>query len=111
MFSVYLWDSEGMTQRNKNIIERIKGRAAGTPYIAGGDWNNTPEELSQEWPDARLVQGEGPTMRQPNSHKVIDFFVPPCPPTGSSRMCGSTMPTRATPRSPVYVDIPTKGCN
>ena len=49
VISVYLWTSEGLTQRNREIISTALGeaRAHGGPWVILGDFNLTPEELRQ----------------------------------------------------------------
>ena len=48
-YSVYLYPSEGLTERNnlllKDLAEHIRGH--GKAWIAEGDWNNEPQVLNE----------------------------------------------------------------
>ena len=67
IISIYLWTSEGLTERNLALLHRLKllVRTLKGPWIVGGDWNVEPELLqSSGW--ARYLKGqifatEGPT--------------------------------------------------
>ena len=47
VISVYLWPSEGLTQRNRELVTTAlgEGKAYGGPWIILGDYNVTPEEM------------------------------------------------------------------
>ena len=53
-YSVYLYPSEGMTERNREILDKLGQHAAahGKVWVAGGDWNMDPESLcTSRWPE------------------------------------------------------------
>ena len=83
LISVYLWNTEGMTQRNIDILHAA-GRAIlqhGGPWTIGGDFNNTPEHLKfvmEAW--LKIIGGEvcapgNITCKSINGGRTIDFYI------------------------------------
>ena len=80
LLSVYLWHTEGLTERNWRILHAAGECVAqfGGPWIIGGDFNMTPAELqgAQEW--LKKIGGEIRAPEAPtctNGNRVIDFIV------------------------------------
>ena len=77
LVSVYLWTSEGLSQRNMDLLQCLAGvlsRLRG-PWLVGGDFNLTPDMLrASGW--LSLVNG---TVHAPGvatcKGREIDFFV------------------------------------
>ena len=83
--SPYLWHSEGVTHRNLELLQAAGDLVVGHggPWLMGGDFNMTPEELTSDeaaraWLDkigGRIVAPKSPTCRSPDGGRVIDFFI------------------------------------
>ena len=81
--SVYLWDSEGMTLRNRAILEKagLQARAFQGPWIIAGDFNMTPEELEDEAGDlvrrigGVVVRPAVPTCKSASGGRTIDYCI------------------------------------
>ena len=83
IISIYLFDSEGLTQRNRAILSRAGEiiRKHGGPWIIGGDFNCTPQDLQGEmgsW--LKQIGGEirapgNLTCRTATGGRTIDFFI------------------------------------
>ena len=83
MISVYLWDGEGLTDRNRAILfavgEAIKRH--GGPWLIGGDFNTTPGDVVEsmkEW--LKTIGGKvcatvDITCRSQSGGRTIDFFI------------------------------------
>ena len=82
VLSIYLFESEGLSDRNVNLIEKA-GQAVvthGGPWVIGGDFNLTPAELSGVNHLIRRMRGtvvapNTPTGRPSCTGRVIDFFL------------------------------------
>ena len=50
LISVYMWQSEGVTARNKELLERasVYAKRVGGPWLIAGDFNMTPGQLEPE---------------------------------------------------------------
>ena len=79
VISVYLHDSEGLSERNLALLEVLAAalRTLRGPWVAGGDWNLTPQQVgSTNILDVMCGQIVAPTM--PTCHQsVYDYFVVP----------------------------------
>ena len=81
--SVYLYDSEGLSNRNVDLLERAGAAITqhGGPWIIGGDFNMTPAELSGVDNIIRRMRGvivapNCPTCRAGSGvGRIIDFFI------------------------------------
>ena len=82
-YSVYLWPSEGLSERNVGILRELGEHAAshGKAWVAGGDWNMDPEALcSSRWPErlrayVKAVTDPMGTCNKGEAGSNIDFFV------------------------------------
>ena len=83
IFSTYLWTGEGMTIRNIGLVKQILSMAhrLGLPWIAGGDWQMSPEELvGGPWVLGYQVKASSPpygTCRcvKTGVENLIDYFL------------------------------------
>jgi hypothetical protein len=77
--SVYLHDSEGLSERNLALLEMLVAalRTLRGPWVVGGDWNLTPEQVSStNILEIMCGQIVAPTM--PTCHQsVYDYFIVP----------------------------------
>jgi ribonuclease HI len=80
--SVYLWHSEGLTDRNLALLYAAGDAviAHGGPWVLAGDFNMTPEELAVADTWLRRVGGRVfapalPTCRSSGGGRAIDFFI------------------------------------
>ena len=79
--SIYLWDSEGLTPRNRELLEQAGefAKKFGGPWLLAGDFNMPPETLENEaacWLGAAgavIVKPEGLTCRSAGGGRVIDY--------------------------------------
>ncbi len=85
--TVYLWCSEGLTERNNEILLYIYMLAAlvNLPLICIGDFNITAQEfLESGWANkfqATIMQPNTPTIVSSSAYRPIDFgFISDCPP-------------------------------
>ena len=82
-YSVYLWPTEGLSERNVGILRELGQHAAahGKAWVAGGDWNLNPELLcSSRWPEklrayVKAVTDPIGTCNKGEVGSNIDFFV------------------------------------
>ena len=80
---VYLKDGIGVTGYNWLVLQPLFDlvQVVGLPFVAGGDWQTTPQLLDESgWPDrmqATVVppQGADSTCSGTGGGRVIDFFV------------------------------------
>ena len=82
MISIYLWHSEGLSERNVALLHAAGEAIAsfGGPWMMGGDWNMEPEELmrAQGWlarVGGTIRAPEAPTCRSALGGRVIDYVV------------------------------------
>ena len=84
LVSVYLFHSEGMTERNRSIIKRALAvvRAYGSPWIIAGDFNMSPSVFAQhcgcllESANAYIMSTKQTTHRPRSAtHNTLDFAV------------------------------------
>ena len=83
IISIYLYDGEGLTTRNRAILfaagEII--RRHGGPWVIGGDFNCVPQDIHEEMADwLKELGGElrapgNLTCRSANGGRTIDFFI------------------------------------
>ena len=83
--SAYLWHSEGVTPRNLALLQAAVDVAVrhGGPWLIGGDFNMTPEEMQADeaaraWLNklgGTIVAPSSPTCRSSDGGRVIDFFI------------------------------------
>ena len=80
--SLYLFDSEGLSDRNVELLERAGAAVVqhGGPWAIGGDFNMTPGELSGVAYLIRRMRGtivapKVPTCRGQDGGRVIDYFI------------------------------------
>ena len=85
VISIYLWPTEGLTQRNRDLVFAAlgEGKAYGGPWIIMGDFNLTPEELKRHL--GQVIEGSGgavwapedPTFYPEGNRKprTIDFAI------------------------------------
>ena len=74
---IYGWDRTYEDDgRNAELSQRIQeeiSKNGRVPYIVGGDWNQTPEEVAEHWRKNRTPKGIGePTGR---FGREIDWFM------------------------------------
>ena len=80
LITVYLWDSEGLTPRNTQILQQIKMLVSltGLPFICVGDFNIHCDEFSQsEWPEflsCEVIHPGGTTISSAED-RPIDFVL------------------------------------
>ena len=81
VISVYMWHSEGLSSRNRHLLQVIGEiiRYYDRPYILAGDWNMSPEEL-MAWEGWQSLQGVAvapgeATMVLGEKESLLDFFV------------------------------------
>ena len=87
VYSIYLYCSEGMSDRNKEILVLILRHAARhkLPWLIGGDWNMLPEDVeSSEWAEglggsvvAAAIQSDDddePGYAATCGDRCLDFF-------------------------------------
>ena len=83
LLSVYLWDVEGLTDRNRAILHRAGNLIVkhGGSWILGGDFNNTPQDLAYYMRDWLIKIGGSIcapgniTCKSAGGGRTIDFFV------------------------------------
>ena len=83
IISIYLWDGEGMSDRNKEILEQagLHIKMYGGPWLIAGDFNMTPEQLNSgagAWlltMGAIVIQPEGMTCRSSGGGRTIDYCI------------------------------------
>ena len=81
--SAYLWHSEGMTLRNRAILEKagLKARAFQGSWMIAGDFNMTPEELEEEAGDlirrigGVVIRPAQPTCKSNSGGRTIDYCI------------------------------------
>ena len=75
VFSVYLWTSEGMSQRNRELLDELQRltRLVKGPWIVGGDMNMVPEKMVKWATDnhATIFAPGTPTC----NCSTIDYFI------------------------------------
>ncbi len=82
--TLYLWTSEGMSQRNVALVEAALAAAStcGCAWLMGADWNVTPKDLREAV--GRMLDRVGAVIRAPSEAtcypptgrpKVLDYFV------------------------------------
>ena len=66
VITVYLWSSEGLTHRNRELVTTAlgEGKAYGGPWIILGDFNVMPDELQQGL--GQIIDRAGGTIWAPN---------------------------------------------
>lgn len=83
LLSIYLWDGEGLTTRNRAILHAAGDviKRNGGPWILGGDFNTTPQDLKLAMHDwLKTVGGDvcAPgnfTCKNRFGGRTIDFFI------------------------------------
>ena len=82
VLSVYLWHTEGLTDRNMDLLNAVGEAVArfGGPWVLGGDMNLTPEDLAcaPDWLRriGGVIQSPGEiTCKSASGGRTIDFFV------------------------------------
>ena len=83
MISIYLFDGEGLTQRNRAILHRAGEiiRKHKEPWLIAGDFNCTPQDLQDEmrtWLKELGGEIRAPgnlTCRSATGGRTIDFFI------------------------------------
>ena len=79
VIAVYLWCSEGFSERNQSILNQILilKKLLKLPFICFGDFNITFEEFQQsEWPTtfrARMIHPKVKSTISTHSERAIDF--------------------------------------
>ena len=82
VISVYLWHSEGMSDRNLAILHAA-GEAArrfGGPFIVGGDFNMSPEQMESQREllgkmGVKVMAPQGVSCGTTGGGSVIDYFL------------------------------------
>ena len=77
MLSVYLWTSEGMSQRNAELLDEIERvtKLLRAPWVLGGDLNMNPQSL-EDW--AKRVRATIRCTTAPTCHSNnYDYFISP----------------------------------
>ena len=66
IISIYLWHSEGFSDRNWNILFAAIDAAKkyGGPFIIAGDFNLAPEQMAAQ---ADFLRKSGVSVRAPNA--------------------------------------------
>ena len=81
IYCLYLWTSEGLSERNANILRTMGTHAAGhgRPWLAGGDFQIPASAMrGSQWPKelkAEVVATAVPTCTKGRDGSVIDYFV------------------------------------
>ena len=83
VMSTYLWHSEGMTVRNRAILEQagLQAKKFKGPWLLAGDMNMTPEQFeagASDWlrkVGGVIVRPTGATCRSSSGGRTIDFCV------------------------------------
>ena len=81
IISIYLWDSEGFSDRNIILLKRLKmvTDLVGLPWICSGDFNLTSDEFKQsEWPDflrCVVIEPCCETTVSTSQNRIIDFTI------------------------------------
>ena len=82
--SVYLFTGEGPSPRNRAVLSQalMVAKASGSPWIIGGDFQDTPNELCEwardmiERAGGKVVSTSEPTIYpSTGSPRTIDFFI------------------------------------
>ena len=80
-YSVYLWCSERLSQRNRGVLAEL-GKSVGAhklEWAAGGDYNMTPATLEKSgFPmkcGARIAAPDGPTCFGAGKPATLDYFL------------------------------------
>ena len=107
--SVYLWHSEGMTPRNRSILEQagLKAKSFQGPWMLAGDFNMTPEDLEEDAGDwlrkigGVVVRPALPTCRSTSGGRTIDYCVMDARLAGSVASISVDEDFPSSPHSPV----------
>ena len=83
VLNVYLDQTDQLGVKNRAILMMagVTIECLGIPYVMGGDWNLTPQQIiATEWIntiDGQVIAPEDPTCRPTPSHtgKIIDYFI------------------------------------
>jgi len=79
--SVYLHDGPSMSQQNKELLKDIADylKLFGKPFILGGDWQMSPEEMvGSGFPlllKAQVIAPSQKTYKSGDTSSLIDFFM------------------------------------
>ena len=112
VLSIYLFDSEGLSDRNVELIEKA-GQAVithGGPWVIGGDFNMTPAELSGVHHLIRRMRGtvvapNTPTCSTSSTGRVIDFFLVDERILGVVQGVFTDLDATSSPHSPVILAL------
>ena len=82
LISVYLWHSEGLTERNWGILRRAAEAAKkfGGPFVIAGDFNMEPEKMREQEQylrhlGAKVVAPSSTTCTNSGGGSSIDYFL------------------------------------
>ena len=81
VFTVYLHDSEVLSERNGKIFQELAAnlRSLNAPWICAGDWNMTPEGLMRSnWLSVASASIAAPQAATCNGKTYDLFVISPC---------------------------------
>ena len=106
--TIYLWDSEGFTDRNITLLRQLKMLIdlVGLPWFCVGDFNITFEQFrDSQWPDYLKCKMIHPNMKSTTSQsndRVIDFAI--CD-SGIHMLINSPKPIYSVPWGPHWATV------
>ena len=81
LVAIYLWDKEGLSDRNQNLLYQLYllTQLYNMPFIVYGDFNMVPETFANsEWPNRfrmRVFFPKGKTTLARGENSLIDFML------------------------------------
>ena len=112
VISVYLWHSEGLSDRNMSVLHAAGDAIAkfGGPWLMGGDFNMTPAELQRAHAWLKQIGGqirapELPTCRSATGGRVIDFCIIDTRIAGAIESVATDLDFPASPHQAVVIRL------
>ena len=117
VISIYLWHSEGLSDRNRTILDAAAEaiRRFGGPWLMAGDFNMTPQDLRdgmEAWLDklgGKVIAPPEPTCRSKLGGRTIDFAVIDVRIEAAVQGIWVDYGVKASPHSVVRIRLRTRG--
>ncbi len=109
--TAYLHATGGMDQDNQALLHSIAGilKAWGLPFIIGGDWQMSPQELIDSgWPDlmgAKVVHSSTSTYFSGKHERQLDYFLASHPIAGALMACYNREEASVAKHIPVVLQL------